>query len=287
MHPPTFSTSSSVQAAVASLAARLRELRLDAGLNGRQLADRCGWSESKRSRLESAKRRPSDADIRAWCRACDAEDQAADLVVANRQLDAMYVQWRRQMRTGMRRLQEASVPLYQRTRRFRAYSSDLIPGLLQTPAYAAAVMRSLTAFAGTPDDDVAEAVAARMKRSQSVIREGDHRVVMLLEETALRHQLGDAEVMSGQLGQLMATMSLPTVSLGIIPFAAVRGILPMETFMVFDDRLARVELLTAKVTVSAPSEVADYVRAHRELQQLAVHGAQARELILRAIEALT
>jgi transcriptional regulator with XRE-family HTH domain len=273
-----------VQAALASLAARLRELRLDAGLNGRELADRCGWSESKRSRLEGGRRRPSDADILAWCRACDAEDQAADLVAANRQLDAMYVQWRRQMRTGMRRLQEASVPLYQRTRHFRVYSSDLVPGLLQTPAYAAAVLRSISDFIGTPDD-IDQAVAARMRRSQ-VLREGDHRFVVLLEETVLRHQLGDAEVMSGQLGQLMASMSLPSVSLGIIPFAAVRASLPMETFMVFDDRLVRVELLTAKVTVSAPSEIADYVKAHRELQQLAVYGAQARELIIKAIESL-
>jgi transcriptional regulator with XRE-family HTH domain len=281
--PPSASSTSSVQAALVSLAARLRELRLDAGLNGRELAGRCGWSESKRSRLEGARRRPSDTDILAWCRACDAEDQAADLVAANRQLDAMYVQWRRQMRTGMRRLQEASVPLYERTRLFRVYSSDLVPGLLQTPAYAAAVLRSISDFIGTPDD-IDQAVAARIRRSQ-VLR-GDHRVVVLLEETVLRHQLGDAGVMSGQLGQLMATMSLPSVSLGIIPFAAVRTSLPMETFMVFDDRLVRVELLTAKVTVSAPSELADYVKAHRELQQLAVYGAQARELILKAIEAL-
>jgi transcriptional regulator with XRE-family HTH domain len=278
------SSTSSAQAALQSLAARLRELRLDAGLNGRELAARCGWSESKRSRIEGAKRRPSDADIRAWCHACDAAEHIADLVAANRQMEAMYLQWRQQTRTGLRRVQEAAVPLYERTRLFRVYSSDIVPGLLQTPAYATAVMRSITEFVGSPDD-VAQAVAARMKRSR-VILGGGRRFVVLLEETVLRHRVGDADVMSGQLGRLLADMTLPSLSLGIIPFAATRGLLPMETFMVFDDRLIRIELLTAKVTVSTPSEIADYVRAHRQLQELAVYGADARALILRALEAL-
>lgn len=274
----------SVQVALDALAARLRDLRLDAGLNGRELADRCGWSEAKRSRIESAKRCPSDADVRAWCVACGAEDQAEDLVAANRRLDTMYVQWRRQMRSGLRRLQEAGIQLYQDTRHFRAYSSDVVPGYLQTPGYAAAIMRSITDFAGTPDD-VAAAVKARMRRSQ-VIREGDHRFSIVLEETVLRHRIGGTEVMSAQYGQLLAFMAQANISLGIIPFAAPRSVLPAETFMIFDDRLARVELLTARVAVSVPSEVEDYVQAHRALQQLAVYGAEARGLIVRAIEAL-
>lgn len=196
----------------------------------------------------------------------------------------MYVQWRRQMRTGLRRLQEAGVQLYQETRHFRAYSSDVVPGYLQTPGYATAIMQSITDFAGTPDD-IAEAVKARMRRSQ-VIREGDHRFSVVLEEAVLRYQVGGPEVMSGQFGQLLAVMAQPNVSLGIIPFAAVRTILPSETFMVFDDQLARVELLSARVTVSTPSEVEDYVQGHRALQQMAVYGAEARALIVRAIEAL-
>ncbi|MDQ0943176.1 transcriptional regulator with XRE-family HTH domain [Streptomyces sp. V1I1] len=60
----TESASSSVQSARAALAERLREVRLDAGITKRELAARCGWHESKSSRIESAKTPPSDADIR-------------------------------------------------------------------------------------------------------------------------------------------------------------------------------------------------------------------------------
>jgi hypothetical protein len=65
-----------------------------------------GWHESKTSRIENARQVLTDADIQVWCRVCDADDQAADLVVASRAADSMYVEWRRQNLAGMRATQE-------------------------------------------------------------------------------------------------------------------------------------------------------------------------------------
>lgn len=103
--------SSSVQKAREVLAGRLREIRRDAGISGRELAVRCGWSESKSSRIENARTPPSDADITAWCLACAAEDQAPDLIAANRQSADAHVQWRRLQRSGLRLLQDSVVDL--------------------------------------------------------------------------------------------------------------------------------------------------------------------------------
>ncbi|MFI6334117.1 helix-turn-helix domain-containing protein [Streptomyces sp. NPDC050535] len=277
---------STVHEARAALAQRLRELRLDAGITGKELAARCGWSVAKSSRIENAHTAPSDADIRAWCTACGADGQAADLVAANRQADSMYVQWRRLQRTGMRRLQEASTPLYERTRQFRVYASHVVPGFLQTPGYATALMSTIAGFRGTPDD-VIDAVDARMRRSR-VTQEGDHRFATLVEENVLHHRVGDTEVMAGQLGSLLASMALPSMSLGIIPSAAPREqvMWPLEQFTVFDDTRVNVELLAAKITVTAPGELDIYTRAFTRMTELAVYGADARALIVKAIEAL-
>ncbi|MDX2697623.1 XRE family transcriptional regulator [Streptomyces ipomoeae] len=276
----------SVQAARAALAARLRELRLDAGITGKELARRCDWSVAKSSRIENARTAPSDKDITAWCTACGAEDQAADLIAANRQADSMYVQWRRLQRTGMRRLQETSMPLYERTRLFRVYASHVIPGYLQTPGYATALMSTIAAFRGTPDD-VTEAVEARMRRSR-VVHEGDHRFATLIEENVLHHRVGDANVMAGQLGALLASMALPSMSVGVIPAETPREQImwPLEQFTVFDDLRVHVELLAAKVTVTEPSELDVYLRAFARLTALAVYGAEARALIVKAIDSL-
>ncbi|MER7838563.1 helix-turn-helix transcriptional regulator [Streptomyces sp. NPDC096040] len=281
----TFPTSS-VQEARAVLAGRLRELRLDAGITGKELARLAGWSVAKSSRIENAVTAPSDADIRAWCTACRADGQADDLIAANRQADAAYLQWKRLQRTGMKQLAETSAKLYERTRQFRVYASHVVPGYLQTPAYATALLRTIAAFRGTPDD-VADAVEVRMRRAR-VIHEGDHRFATLVEENVLHHRVGDQDVMAGQLGNLLAAMSLPSMSLGIIPATAGReGVIwPLEQFTVFDGSRIHVELLAAKVTVTAPGELDIYLRAFARLTELAVYGADARALIVKAIDTL-
>ncbi|MGP4089553.1 helix-turn-helix domain-containing protein [Streptomyces sp. KR55] len=281
--PPT-SPSSSVQAARAALAARLREIRLDARITKRELAARCGWSEAKSSRIENARTAPSDDDLRAWCRACGADDQAAAVVAANRQADSMYVQWKRLQRTGLKQLQTANLPLFERTRHFKVYCSNVVPGFLQTPGYATALLQAIATFRGLPDD-VADAVTARMERSR-ILRKNGRTFAILLEETVLRYRLGDASVMAGQLGSLLSAMDLPSVSLGIIPAAAERSMWAIESFTVFDDQRVDHEPLSASVKITAPDEVDQYLRAFGALHQQAVYGADARALILMAIEAL-
>ena len=278
------SPSSSVVAARKTLAGRLRELRREAGLTGRDLAARAGWHPSKASRLENAVTPPADEDIRTWCRICEAEDQTDDLLAASRSVESMYVEWRRLQRTGLRQLQGALVPLYKRTRQFRIYSSNIIPGFFQTPAYATALFSEITDFRGIPND-VPEAVAARMERSR-VLYEGDHRFAFVLEEAVLRYRLGSPETMAGQLGHLLANMSLPAVSIGIIPFTAPRHLWPIERFSIFDSKQVQVELLSAEVTITAPLEVALHVKAFARLAEMAVHGAEARALITAAIDDL-
>ncbi len=278
------SPSSNVQAAREILADRLRDIRHDAELTGHELALRCGWSPAKSSRIENAQTPPSDADIRAWCAACNAQDQEADLIAANRQADQMYVHWKKLHRHGMRRAQEEVVPLYEQTRLFRVYCSNVIPGMVQTEAYAAALLSTIAAFQGTPDDSRA-AAASRVERSH-VVHEGNHRFALLVEETVLRYRIGDTETMAGQLGYLLAAVALPNVSLGVIPFTARRTAWPLEAFYLFDDRRVSVELLTAAVNLTAPSEIATYTKAFSELATIAVYGQQARTVISEAITSL-
>lgn len=267
-----------------AIAEKLREIRRDAGLTGREVAARAGWQPSKVSRLQSATTPPSDDDIRAWCRACGAEDQLPDLLAANRTADSMYLEWRRVQRSGLRRLQESRIPLYERTRTFRVYSSTVIPGFVQTYEYAAALLGNVARVHGTPDD-VEDAAAARVERSH-IIREGGHRFAIVLEESVLRHVVGDSAVMAGQLGYLLSVMALPAVSVGIIPAGCERPMWTLETFSMFDEDRVSVELLTAAVTVTAPGELVLYSRAFEDMAALAVFGADARSLISSAIDSL-
>jgi Domain of unknown function (DUF5753) len=103
----------------------------------------------------------------------------------------------------------------------------------------------------------------------------------------LRYCLGGAETMAGQLGHLLDAIALPSVAVGVIPFAADgRPMWTLETFTVFDDSRVHVELLSAQVTVTALSEITLYLRAFERLAGMAVYGSQARALIASAIDAL-
>jgi transcriptional regulator with XRE-family HTH domain len=274
----------SVKQAREALGARLREIRKDAGLTGRALAERCRWHFTKVSKLEHGAQTPSEADIRAWCQACGADDQIPDLVATARAIDSMYVEWQRQMRVGLKRSQVASVPLYERTKLFRGYENTVIPGLFHTAEYAAAIFAWWADFLDLPND-IEEAVAARMER-QKVLYTGDRRFVFVLEEQTLRTRIGNTDVMSGQLDRVLAVMSLPRVSLGIIPANGERQCLAQGSFWIFDERMVQIETMSAGLEVTQPREIGVYLRAFALLQASAVYGKPARDMIGRAIAEL-
>ncbi|GGQ54266.1 transcriptional regulator [Streptomyces ruber] len=264
---------------------RLREIRKDSGLTARELASRAGWHESKCSRIENGRTAPADDDLRVYALHCGAVDQTADLIATARNIEGSYVEWQRMERSGLRRAQESVLPLWERTRHFRAYSSWLVPGPLQTRAYITALLSSIRDRRGLPDD-LEAAVQVRVGK-QRVLYEGSRRFAVLLEESALRHRIGGSEAMAGQLGHLLTLATLPNVSLGVIPLGTDRTALwPVEDFWIFDGSQVNVELVSAFLTITQPNEVGMYLRTFASLADLAVYGAAARTLITAAIDSV-
>ncbi|MCD0447865.1 helix-turn-helix domain-containing protein [Actinocorallia sp. API 0066] len=275
-----------MQAARAAVAGRLRDLRLDVvpRLTGRALAAACGWHESKVSKIEAAKQGVSDDDIRAWCRACGADAEAAGLIALNRRADKSYIEWRRAMRGGLTHVQDSFLPKWTRTRHFKVYEPGVIPGLCQTPAYGQAVLDVVSRFYGVASD-VEEAARARAARTR-LLREGGRRFAFLVEETALRSRMGTPETTAEQLGHLLSIAALPNVSFGVIPFEAERPLFPVEGFWIYDDAEVLVETVSAQLSVVDFHEVGLYVRTFEILAGIAVHAAAARSRIAAALTAL-
>jgi transcriptional regulator with XRE-family HTH domain len=277
--------SSSAWQARQTLGARLGEIRKEAGLSGRELAHLCGWHESKVSRIEHAKTAPSGDDIRAWCDRCGASAQVDDLVAFLRSVEGMFIEWRRMEQAGLRHAQESVLPLWERTCLFRAYSSWLVPGALQTEGYTRALLRAIAERRDLPND-IEEAVAARADRLR-LLREDNRRFAMLVEESVLRNVIQGPEIMAGQLGHLITVASLPSVSLGVIPMGIRRDAMhPVEDFWIYDDKQVNVELVSGWLTITQPREIAMYGQTFARLSDLAVRGAHARKLVTSAIDAL-
>jgi transcriptional regulator with XRE-family HTH domain len=273
--------SSTLHQAREALGQRLREIRKDARLTGRGLAELTGWPGSKISKIEYGKQPPSEDDLRIWCQVCETPDQLPDLLATVRDIEAMYVEWRRMLRAGIKRRQEKSIRIEGETRAFRWYEPVIIPGLLQTAEYAAAIMMHVANFYEIPDD-VGISVATRMERQQILYR-GDHRFHFVIAQQALKTTVGDHAIMTAQLDRLMTVQSMPRVSLGILPEHAAYKV-PTNQFIIFDDRLVNVETISAELAITQPREVFLYVRSFNQLARQSVYGKDARALIGTALE---
>jgi transcriptional regulator with XRE-family HTH domain len=270
-----------VQQAREALGYRLRDIRNDARVSGRQLAALTGWHFTKISKIEHARTMPSEADIELWCFHCGAERQIPDLTATARGIEKMYVELRRLLRTGTARYQEEILDEEARTRHLRIFDPAIIPGALQTPAYAEVRLAEFADMVGVPAD-VQDAVAVRMKRARLLLS-GERLFHVVLGEHALRAALADPGVMRGQLRHLLDLALLPRLRLGILP-TRVRHYMTFCGFWIFDDREVQVETYSAAIRITQPREIDMYAKVFEHYSRRAVYGQQASEMVSQAME---
>ncbi|MBX6383033.1 MAG: helix-turn-helix domain-containing protein [Microbispora sp.] len=113
---------------------------------------------------------------------------------------------------------EAYVGLEQAASAIRCYEVQFVPGLLQTPGYAEAVVR--LGYPDAPDEEVERRVRLRMDRQEVLVRPDPPLLWAVIDEAVLRRPVGGAEVMRAQIEHLLEVITLPRVTLQIIPFSA-------------------------------------------------------------------
>ena len=272
--------STDFQSARVALGARLRELRAEAGLNGKDMAERLGWQRSKVSRLENGKQTATAADLEEWARAVGAQAQAAELESRRRGLESQQRSWRRQLAAGHRSVQDRYVVEYQRTATMRGYEATVIPGLFQTPGYARHLLVQNAELMRSPRDTEA-AVHARMRR-QEVLYEAGKLFRVLVWEGALHALICPREVMAGQLDRLVGLIGMSTVELGIVPLGAPMPLTPKHGFWIFDEERVIVETINTELSYDSGEDVELYGRVWDGLNDGAAYGPKAHRLIARA-----
>lgn len=269
-----------VEQARQAFGARLREIRKGAGFSGVELAARTGWHSAKISRIEHGRQMPSDTDLVAWCQMCDARLLLPDLRAALSNVEALWAEWRRLAAAGHSQGQRRLLEIEAQAQTFRNYEPTIIPGLLQTEAYARAVLTTCIEFVGGLDD-IDRAVSARLDR-QRILRQGKRQITILLAEQTLYTRVGDDVTMTGQLEHLLEVMTLPRLSLGIVPRTA-PFVYTTTCFVLFDRRMAMVETISAALTITQARELDFYEKAWSTLHKQAAYGARARTLIETAL----
>ncbi len=193
---------------------------------------------------------------------------------------AQYTELSELMADGLAPVQEELLEQEQAAARHQVFTSFLIPGMLQTRDYACERFGEFERTHGTQVSNVQEAVDARMRRGE-LLRSGRQLAAFVVCESALRSAMAPPEVMRDQMEALIDALSLPRVSLGVVPMD-VRHPAPMCEFWIRDESVVEIETFSALIRVTAPAEVGLYVAAFKRYSQLAVHRDQARSVLWAA-----
>ena len=272
---------SSVQAARQALGRRLRDIRQDAHLTGRALAGLCDWHYTKVSKIENGTTTPSTQDLQLWCLHCNAQAELPNLIATVRGIERMYVELKRLMRAGAARYQTQFLANEAAAKRHRVFTMFMIPGALQTRAYAKVRLTEFCEMTGAATD-VEATVDVRMQRGELLHSGGDRLFHFVICEAALRTAMAPAAVMREQLEHLLDATGLRRVRIGILPRTA-RQYMPLCEFWILDDDLVETETYSAALRVEQPAEIAMYARVFDHYSRAAVYGDEAKDLIRDAL----
>ena len=268
----------------ALLARRLRELRAAAFPSGSALARHLGWHQTRVSKLEQGGQRPSDDDLNVWAEAVGATkdqlDELYELASAARIEYATFGQ-RYRRHGGAVAEQETTTSEDAASARIAEFQPAMIPGLLQTAAYARDVLTRPCgpASAGVSHDEIEQIVGKRVERQQ-ILYNPLQRIQLVMGEAALHTRFGATETLIGQLDRLLALTGYSGVEIGVVPFTATMPVFPLTNFLLYDDHVL-IESITAQQRLDSADDIAAYESYFTELQEVAVTGKQLEMLLLQ------
>ncbi|WP_433197528.1 helix-turn-helix domain-containing protein [Nocardia sp. CA-107356] len=268
------------------LGRHLRDLRNRARMTTRMAAQQLEWSEAKIWRIETGQTSLRSLDVEAMCKIYGAPtDLVQPLTALARETKARgwWTGYSDVIAEGF----EVYIGLEEAARALSTYENDLVPGLLQTEAYARALLQSARPAASEAEID--RRVRLRMARQALVIRkDAPLQLDVVISEALLWRRVGGDEVAAEQLNHLRRMCDLPNVRIQVVPsdsgyhdgmdsgrfvlleFAEAQGEL-REPPVVY------VEAFTGPVYLDKEPEIERYRKAFASIKAVAVDGRRGIE----------
>jgi len=269
----------------------LRRLREEAGLTHSEVARRLEWSPSKISRIETGQSRVQTGDVSDLLEVYGVTDQATCRALVQLAREARRRGWWTRYTDVLG--SGTYVGLEAEAATLQTYESMFIPGLLQTPNYAEAVIRAGQA---RPDPETLNRrLAARMARQQILERPDPPEMWAVLDESVVRRPVGGTEVMREQLQHLIEVSSRPNtpLTLQILPFSvgAHPGMNGPFVILGFnsptDPPMVYLETATDGLYLEEPADIERYTLRFNHLVARALGPDESRSMIAALAERTT
>lgn len=258
------------------LAAELRRLRHEAGLSIEDVVADLGWQPSKLSRVENRQVGISTTDLRKLLDTYKVEDQPFREALVDMARRATERGWWQSFTGDVVPTALANlIGLEAEARTIRSYEPELVPGLLQTEAYARAIMRAWQPSWTAADID--RRVEIRLAR-QDVLRQlgAAPQASCIINEAVLRRTVGGNEVMHEQVEVLAKERDPANVTVQVLPFnsgahPSMSGPFQILTFHDPGDLgVVHLESAMTAITLERPEELRRYDEIWGSLQARAL-----------------
>ncbi|MEV0259079.1 helix-turn-helix transcriptional regulator [Streptomyces sp. NPDC018029] len=257
---------------------RLRELK---GMTAEEVAERLLVSQSKISRLENGRRSISQRDVRDLCGVYEVEDHRVVDSLMQMAKDSRQQGWWHSFGDIP---YSVYIGLETDAASLRVYDPQVVPGLLQTRAYAEALITG--ALPETTPTDIEKRVQVRMRRQERIAApDNPLRLWTVLDESALRRVVGSRHLMRDQLEHLVEQSQLPHVTVQVIPFemGAHPGLNGQYAILEFpdaaDSSVVYIEGVTSDLYLEKANDVQQYSVMYEHLRAQALNVDQSRQLI--------
>lgn len=284
---------------------RLAGLRKARGLTHEQAAQAIQKGRSTIARIEEGRDgvRLRELDVRALLDlyGASAEDSTLLLALTGETWNGRKKSWWHDYtETTMPAFFGLYVSLEDSAERIKAYEVELVPGLLQTRAYAAQVHRVPEGY--VDEDESQRRVEVRMARQSLLTRPRAPRLEVILNEAALQRMvgIGGHGVAAEQAQRLIDASQQANISIRVVPFAhGLHGGMAASTpFTLLDfprdphsgeelePTLAYVDTLTGALYLQKPNEVSAYMLTWEDLDRGALNEDDSRKKVLSLLEGL-
>jgi hypothetical protein len=168
------------------------------------------------------------------------------------------------------------------------YQAEIVPGLLQTEAYAAALHRA--ALMNATEEQIERHVAVRMERQARLRQPDAPQLWVVLNEAVIRRMVGERAIMHEQLVKLTEAASAPNITLQVLPFSAGAHASMDSAFWLLgfdpptDGEIVYFEHPTCSLYLEKPDEVARYRLVYEHLRAASLSLDESRRLIARGAE---
>lgn len=259
-----------------ALGAELRRLRSAAGLSGTQLGERLGTSQARVSRVEtSVTVKPSIDLVTRWLDAvgADSDERAKVLGLAESVLTEVQ-SWQAVHRGTLEERQRQLLAMDEVASEIRHFQPFLVPGPLQTPEYAHAVIEASHLTANT---DVDAAVAARMERGERLRNpdlDGPTYHVVVTESAVRWVPMAKHDVRQRQWAHLAEFAQAPSVTIQVIRQDAPMSMPPLSGFVWIklrnQDQYVQIETPSHGVTVAGSDDLKIYATVWEQMLHAAL-----------------